>query len=98
MNHGEIITLEKTSDLVRKVGEQKLVLHLREPLGELPERLRTFEPEICNGKKRVVFTIGSGAELTEIIRIADSEKIAIEEVDTCRTDLEDVFLRLTGNG
>lgn len=96
MNHGEIVTLEKTSDLLRKVGDQKLILKLTKALDTIPETFQSFHPNLSENKRSITFSINRGSDITEIVRVAHDIDLEIDEVDTCRPDLEDIFIRLTG--
>jgi len=98
MNHGRIIALEPTEELIRKIGERKLSLQLTSSPSSIPDDLKEFELCRSRNPNEIVFRLRSGTDIAVILDRARAHGWKIADVDTIQPDLEDVFLKLTGNG
>jgi len=88
---GQVVALERTSDLLQRVAGGRLVLRLSGaplPEGLLP--LRLAAPDACTEVLRVT----APDALESILRTLREAGCRIEEMDFEHTDLEDVFLSI----
>jgi len=97
MKGGRLITLERTRDLIEKVGDQKLSLVLQRPAEQSSlESFSEYSPRFSSSeRKELLLSLKSGKDLPKVIELVKSEGIAIEDVYLSRPDLEDVFLNLS---
>jgi ABC-2 type transport system ATP-binding protein len=98
MNHGEIIALEKTGDLVRKIGGQKVSITLASSVQSVPDALAKFEPEWNLEQRKLTFALKDGEEVGPILEALHSTRLTVQHLETHQPDLEDVFIELTGSG
>jgi len=96
MNHGELIALEKTKDLVNKVGEQQLSVVFEQAITEIPSALQQFEIKVSDDRLALSCTLPTGAAVAEVLSQIKASGKQIADITISRPDLEDVFLRLTG--
>jgi ABC-2 type transport system ATP-binding protein len=94
MNHGKIVSLERTGDLLNKVGDKKLTITLSSPATNL-ETLNGFKFEKQDEDKKLIFQLSTNSDAGEIVGKLHQLGLSICEIDTERPDLEDVFLKLT---
>jgi len=90
MNEGEIIALDRTADLLNKLDEKRLIVHLAEPLASLPSAFKGTLEE--SGRKlvlRVEKDVGS------VFRELASLGAQIKEIETQAPSLQEAFLKLT---
>lgn len=97
INKGELIQLEDKATLMRKLGKKQLTLTLQEPLGTLPETLRTQGIELAADGESLVYTYdaqhertGIGGLLTELGQAG----VKFRDLQTRESSLEDIFVSL----
>lgn len=97
INKGELIQLEDKATLMRKLGKKQLTLTLQEPLGTLPETLRTQGIELATDGESLVYTYdaqhertGIGGLLTELGQAG----VKFRDLQTRESSLEDIFVSL----
>lgn len=98
MHHGEMIALEPTHELVRKLSNRRLKLWLEQPLTAIPSELVGFAPSLENGGSVLQLNLPAnehaGLLLAEICRSG----LKIRDLETDQSGLEEVFIQLTGMG
>ena len=98
IDEGRLVACDETQALVRKVDEKKLCLTLTAPVTELPVTLRTLGLTL-EAPDRVVFHYKpSRAQVGDMLASVTAVGLAIRDVSSEETDLEDIFLRLTRPG
>lgn len=95
MNHGKIAALQRTEDLLNTLGERRLSLTLESLPPELPAVFRSFEPKVDLSERKVNFHVNDGSEIAKIIQFMKEHQLNVQEVETIRPDLEEVFLSIT---
>ena len=94
---GELILVEETSALMRKLGKKQLTLHLQEPLTALPGELAGEPLELAAGGTELIYTFDTQAEQTgiaELIRRLAGYGIDFKDLQTRESSLEDIFVSL----
>ncbi len=96
MNHGELIALEQTHELVRRLSNRQLKLWLEESLSAIPVSLKKYNPRLKEGGKLLQLCLSSeikgGTVLAEIVGLG----LRIKDFETDQSGLEEVFIQLTG--
>jgi len=97
INQGEIIVIDKTDELLKKMGHKKLTINLQNELNKLPESLEPYNLEIGSDKKSVNYTYNVNAESTGITNLLKDLKDAglkLQDLKTEQTTLEKIFVSL----
>jgi ABC-2 type transport system ATP-binding protein len=100
VNHGDVVACDTTSALLARIDEKTLLVTPDRPLSAIPESLRARNGRTQlrpDGRLALAF---SRAE-TRIGDLLDQVKaagISIADLSTEESDLEDIFLQLTGAG
>ena len=97
INHGRLILVEETAELMRKLGEKRLVLQLHEPLERLPASLSNYPLSLEDGGERLVYTYDTQAERTGITRLLGDlgeAGIVFRDLSTQQSSLEEIFVNL----
>ena len=97
INQGEIIVIDKTDELLKKMGHKKLTISLQNELNEVPDSLETYNLEIGSDKKSVNYTYNVNAESTGITNLLKDLKDAglkLQDLKTEQTTLEKIFVSL----
>lgn len=94
---GQIVLVEETSTLMKKLGQKKLFVELEEPLLALPEALASAGVELAAGGLKLIYTYDAKAEkapLEPILRALDEAKVTLKDLQTKQSSLEEIFLNL----
>ena len=97
INQGEIIVIDKTDELLKKMGHKKLTINLQNELNQVPDSLETYNLEIGSDKKSVNYTYNVNAESTGITNLLKDLKDAglkLQDLKTEQTTLEKIFVSL----
>lgn len=94
---GELILVETTADLMRKLGRKTLTLNLQEPLAALPAELAEWPLELKNGGCELDYVFDSHAEKTgvpSLLRRLSDLGVGFKDLNTRQRSLEDIFVSL----
>ena len=97
INQGEIIVIDKTDELLKKMGHKKLTINLQNELNKVPDSLKQYNLEIGSDKKSVNYTYNVNAESTGITNLLKDLKDAglkLQDLKTEQTTLEKIFVSL----
>ena len=97
INQGEIIVIDKTDELLKKMGHKKLTINLQSELNKVPASLEPYNLEIGSDKKSVNYTYNVNAESTGITNLLKDLKDAglkLQDLKTEQTTLEKIFVSL----
>ena len=97
INKGELLLVEKKTELMRKLGEKTLTLDLQEPVAELPGELERYGIERENNGSSLVYHYDTQAARTGITSLlADLNKagLKVRDMSTRQRSLEDIFVSL----
>ena len=95
INQGEIIVIDKTDELLKKMGHKKLTINLQNELNKVPDSLEPYNLEIGSDKKSVNYTYNVNAESTGITNLLKDLKDAglkLQDLKTEQTTLEKIFV------
>lgn len=95
INHGQVIACEPTPQLLARISDKRLVISPAHAVAQVPASLAGLKVErLHNGKLAVRYNPADTPVMMLIERIKDAG-IAIADISTEESDLEDVFLQLT---
>ena len=95
INHGEVVACDTTSALLSRIDEKTLVITAERPFTAVPESLAKFRPEVSPAGELVVSYSPNQTNLEEILAGLRSDNVAVRDLTTRQSDLEDIFLQLT---
>jgi ABC-2 type transport system ATP-binding protein len=97
INKGKIMLVEDKKNLMKKMGEKQLVLHLTEPLQEVPEVLSGYSLRLENNGADLVYTYDVKDEhsgITSLMDEVESAGIVFADLETRQSSLEQIFVKL----
>ncbi len=96
MHHGEVIAMEETHALVRRLSNRQLQIWLGEALSAPPAGLDACRPELKADGRMLLLNLPKGEEVGQILSHLCELKLPIRDIETDQSNLEDVFIQLTG--
>ncbi len=97
INQGEIIVVEDTKELLKKMGHKKLTVDLQEKVNEIPSSLKKYELSIGSNKMSLNYTYNVQAKQTGITNLLQDLKDAgfkLKDLKTEQSTLEKIFVSL----
>ena len=97
INQGEIIVIDETKELLKKMGQKKLSVNLQSEISEIPDSLGKYNLEIGKDNQTVEYTYDVNSESTGITNLLKDLKDAglkLQDLKTEQTTLEKIFVNL----
>ena len=97
INQGEIIVVDKTASLLKKMGHKKLTVDLQEEINEIPKSLEKYNLALGDNKMSVGYTYNVQATQTGITNLLQDLKDAglkLKDLKTEQSTLERIFVNL----
>jgi len=95
INHGKLVACDTTSALLRRLDNKSITLFLAQPISDVPDALRRFNPTLPSPTEMHITYRPSSPAMMEILEAARASQLVIADVRTEEVDLEDIFLQLT---
>ena len=97
INQGEIIVVEETKELLKKMGHKKLTVELQNEISKIPESLVKYKLVLGSNKMSIDYTYNVQAEQTGITNLLQDLKDAglkLKDLKTEQSTLEKIFVSL----
>jgi ABC-2 type transport system ATP-binding protein len=97
INRGEIMLVEDTAELMRKLGKKQMTLQVHQALESLPATLAEFPLEIQASGLELVYTYDTRGERTGITTLLSAladAGIRFKDLSTTQSSLEEIFVSL----
>jgi ABC-2 type transport system ATP-binding protein len=99
INKGSLILVEQKETLMKRFGKKQLTLHLKSPMSRVPEELAAWGLELRNHGQELVCTFDgtSAIDIPTLLQRVDGLGIAIGDLQTHQSSLEDIFVSLVSD-
>ena len=97
INQGEIIVVDQTKELLKKMGHKKLTVELQEKVNEIPKSLEQYKLSLVNENMALDYTYNVQAKQTGITTLLQDIKDAglkLKDLKTEQSTLEKIFVSL----
>ncbi len=97
IRRGEIILVDDTASLMKKLGRKHLSLHLEEPMNRLPESLDDWSLALANQGRRLDYSFAAEEEhacVPALLKRLQAEGIEFTNLNTRQSTLEEIFVDL----
>ncbi len=97
INQGEIIVVDDTKELLKKMGHKKLTVDLQEEIFEIPKSLEKYNLEIGKDNMSLDYTYNVQAKQTGITNLLQDLKdtgLKLKDLKTEQSTLEKIFVTL----
>ena len=97
INQGEIIVVEETKELLKKMGQKKLTVYLQQEVLEIPNRLKKYNLKIREDNISLDYTYNVQAKqtgITNLLQDLKDEGLKLRDLKTEQNSLEKIFVSL----
>ena len=97
INQGEIIIVEQKKELLKKMGQKKLIVELQHELDLVPEKLKKYNLIIGSNKMSLNYTYNLRDKQTGITNLLQDMKdsgLKLRDLKTEQSNLENIFVSL----
>jgi ABC-2 type transport system ATP-binding protein len=97
MHKGEIILVEEKVELMRKLGQKQLALHLHKRLDAVPDELAAHRLTLGADGGELIYTYDTQGErtgITALLKDLNQAGIRFRDLHTTQSSLEDIFVDL----
>jgi len=97
INQGEIVVVDQTKELLKRMGHKKLTVELQEKLLEIPNSLTKYNLEIGRDKMSINYTYNVQAKqtgITNLLQDLKDEGLKLKDLKTEQNTLEKIFVTL----
>ena len=97
INQGEIIIVEKKEELLKRMGQKKLIVELQQEIIEIPESLKKYNLKIGNSKMSLDYKYNLKEKQTGITNLLQDIKdsgLKLRDLKTEQSNLEKIFVTL----
>ena len=97
INQGEIIVVDQTKELLKKMGHKKLTVELQDKVNEIPKSLTQYNLSLVNDNMALDYTYNVQAKQTGITTLLQDIKDAglkLKDLKTEQSTLEKIFVSL----
>tara|TARA_B100000676_G_C18067451_1_gene841925 strand:+ start:1476 stop:2486 length:1011 start_codon:yes stop_codon:yes gene_type:complete len=98
INHGKVVACDETQTLICQIDQKALTITLAHDVEAIPEGLKRFDAELGEFRQLHVRYRRSQTQIDEILSAVHESGIEIADLTTQESNLEDLFLQLTGRG
>lgn len=97
INKGKIILVDEKNELIKKMGQKKLIIDLQYSIKSLPILLKNLNLELNNEGNKIIYTydtINENTGITSLLQSLRDEGIKLKDINTEQSSLEDIFINL----
>lgn len=101
IHRGEILLVEEKDALMRRMGQKCLRIELTEPIAAVPQGLADFGLQLSDDGRVLSYSYDRQAErtgITRLLRTLADEGIALADLQTAQSSLEEIFVGLVSDG
>ena len=97
INNGELILVEEKTELIKKMGQKKLMVDLQSPINSIPTTLQHYSLKLSNDGYQLTYTYdvkSKNTGITSLLQSLREQKIRLKDLKTEQSSLESIFVKL----
>ncbi len=97
MNNGELILVEEKNELIKKMGQKKLIIELQEKIKNIPKKLDNYNLNLNNDGNKLTYIYDTKSKRTGITSLLNeirNEGFTLKDITTEKSSLESIFINL----
>jgi ABC-2 type transport system ATP-binding protein len=98
INHGRLVANDSTRNLLKRIDNKRITITVDRDLAEVPEAMRAHGWELAGARQLSLVYQPSKFGFGQVLMAVQAAGLAIVDLSTKETDLEDIFLQLTRQG
>ena len=98
INKGKLVACDRTEALISRLDHKSITITLLDDIDAVPAALARFEAEILPYRRLMIRYHPSRTQVAEVLAAVQEAGLTIQDLSTEESDLEDLFLQITGSG
>ena len=97
INNGKIILVDEKNELIKKMGQKKLIIDLHTSIKSVPILLKNFNLKLNDKGNKIIYIYDAKKEntgITSLLQTLGNEGIKIKDINTEQSSLENIFVNL----
>ena len=97
INNGKIILVDEKNELIKKMGQKKLIIDLHTSIKSVPILLKNFNLKLNDKGNKIIYIYDTKKEntgITSLLQTLGNEGIKIKDINTEQSSLENIFVNL----
>ena len=97
INQGELIIVENKNELIKKLGQKKLIIDLQSTIESIPKELQQYNLILNDNKKQISYiynTKSSNTGITSLLQLMRDKGLVLKDLKTEESSLENIFVNL----
>ena len=97
IDHGQLLLVDDKQCLMQKLGKKTLHIELKQSIDELPPALADFNLEASADGSQLIYTYDTDLErtgITALLQKMHEAGLALKDLNTSQSSLEEIFVRL----
>ena len=97
INKGKIILVDEKNELIKKMGQKKLIIDIHTSIKLLPILLKNYNLKLNNEGNKIIYTYDTKNEntgITSLLQTLREEGIKLKDINTEQSSLENIFINL----
>jgi len=94
IHQGDIVAMEPTQELIRRMSGDQVELFLKKELFAIPDEIRSIPITLEEKGRKLRFEEKNNA-VAQVLKVLHGKGFEIEKIDVKHPTLEDAFLKLT---
>jgi ABC-2 type transport system ATP-binding protein len=97
INQGKIIIVEKKDELIKRLGQKKLIIELHQKISKIPDKLTSYNLVLNNDGTQITYiydTTNERTGITTLLNQVRDEGLNLKDINTEKSSLEDIFINL----
>lgn len=96
MNHGEIIAMEDTAELMRRMANREVKLWIDKQITTVPDALQPYDVKLSDDGLVLDMSLPAGVDGGQLLRQMQDLGLGVKDFETRQSGLEEIFIQLTG--
>jgi len=98
IDRGKVVCCELKETLLARIDAKELTVHLAADIAAVPGALMPFAATLAGPRRLVIHYRPSKGPVGQILAAVQASGLPVADITTTESDLEDIFLQLTGSG
>ena len=97
INYGKIIVVDKKDELIKRLGQKKLIIELSEKIIKIPDNLKDYNLVLKKDGKQITYTYDTKNDrtgITTLLSLIKEEGLNLKDLNTEKSSLESIFINL----